>query len=116
MNIEAFREYCLSFKEVTEDFPFDDRILAFKVAGKIFALTDVDDHVSINLKCNPERAIMLREQYEEVQPGYHMNKKHWNTVMLFGKVDEELLKELIRHSYECVVAGMPKKYRVRLGY
>lgn len=109
MNIEAYRNYCLSKPGVTEDFPFDEETLVFKVVNKLFALTNVDDFISINLKCDPERAIELREQYSGVLPGFHMNKKHWNTVMADGSVEDSLLYELIDHSYDMVVAKMPKK-------
>lgn len=80
MNIEELREYCISKKDVTESFPFDETTLVFKVRGKMFALTDLEGELSINLKCDPDLAIELREKYPAVQPGYHMNKKHWNTI------------------------------------
>lgn len=99
---------------VTEAFPFDDQVLVFKVMGKMFALADVDLFVSINLKCDPERAIELRETYDAVQPGYHMNKKHWNTVEMDGSVGDKLIKEWIDHSYELVVAGLSKKDKEKL--
>lgn len=114
MNIEEFRNYCLSFPGVTEDFPFDENTLVFKVMGKLFALTDVDDFTSINLKCDPIRAVELREMHDEVQPGYHMNKKHWITVQSNGTLSDEFLKELIIHSYELVVTKLPKKIREEL--
>lgn len=109
MNIEEYREYCMAKPGVTEDFPFDEQVLVFKVMGKMFALADVDFFVSINLKCDPERAIELRETYDAVQPGYHMNKKHWNTVEMDGSIGDKLIKEWIDHSYELVVKGLPKK-------
>ena len=111
MNVEEFRMYCLRKKWVTEEFPFDENTLVFKVMGKMFALTDVDLFNSINLKCDPEKAIGLREQYPAVIPGYHMNKKHWNTVHVDGSFSNELFKELIDHSYELVVKGLPAKLR-----
>ncbi len=114
MNIEEFRNYCLSFPGVTEEFPFDENTLVFKVVGKLFALTDVDSFESINLKCDPIRAMELREMHEEIQPGYHMNKKHWNTVMSKGSLSDKFLKELILHSYELVVSKLPKKIREEL--
>jgi len=114
MNIEEFREYCLSFKKVTEEFPFDDRTLAFKVMGKIFALTDVDEFSGINLKCDPVKATMLRDLYPEVQPGYHMDKKHWNTVDPKGNLDDELIKEWIKDSYDLVVENLPRKKQKKL--
>lgn len=111
MNIEEFRSFCLSMKGVTEGLPFDHNTLVFKVSGKIFAITDLDEFVSINLKCDPERAIALREQFPEVQPGYHMNKKHWNTVDTNGKIPDSLLQQWIRDSYDLVVSGLSKKQR-----
>jgi predicted DNA-binding protein (MmcQ/YjbR family) len=111
MNIEEFYAYCLQKKGVSEHFPFDEQTLVFKVGTKIFALTDVTSFRSINLKCNPEKAIELREEYAAVQPGYHMNKKHWNTILLFSDLDDQLLKELIDHSYSLVLNSLPKKTR-----
>jgi len=108
MNIEDFRTYCLKKKEVTESFPFDDTTLVLKVAGKIFALASLDQPLSINLKCDPERAIELREKYKAVKPGYHMDKKHWNTIEIDGTIAEYTLKNWIDHSYELVVSKMPK--------
>ena len=106
MNIEAFRSYCLSKREVTEEFPFGENTLVFKVMGKMFALTDVELFERINLKCDPEKVAQLREEYPAVLPGYHMNKKHWNTVHVDGSATDELVKEWIRHSYDLV---KPKK-------
>ncbi|MBS1680398.1 MAG: MmcQ/YjbR family DNA-binding protein [Bacteroidetes bacterium] len=102
MNIESLRDFCLSKENVVEDFPFNEHTLVFKVNGKMFALTDVETFESINLKCDPEVAVQLREQYPAVQPGYHMNKKHWITVIMDGSVPDKLLKEWISHSYELV--------------
>ena len=114
MNIEEFRDFCLEFKGVTEEFPFDDETLVFKVMGKIFALADVDNFTSVNLKCDPEKALELRENYPGVKPGYHMNKKHWNTVMVNAGISDQLIKEWTRHSYELVVKGLPLKIRKEL--
>ena len=114
MNIESFRAYCLAKNGVTEEFPFDEQTLVFKVMGKIFALADVDLFESVNLKCDPERAIELREQHPEIIPGYHMNKKHWNTVAMSGALADTFLKELIDHSYELVVAKLPLQLRAGL--
>ncbi len=115
MNIESFREYCLSFPEVTEEFPFDENTLVFKVMGKIFALCDVDEFESINLKCDPVKAIELREEYPGlVEPGYHMNKKHWNTVSMQGNLPDDLIKEWIKDSYDLVVAKLPKRDREKI--
>jgi len=114
MDIENYRLYCLSKNGVSEEFPFDEVTLAFKVKGKIFAITDLELFESINLKCDPERAIELRERYEGVKPGYHMNKKHWNTVMNQADVNDKVLKELIDHSYDLVVDSLPKKLQDEL--
>ncbi len=109
------RTYCLSKSGVTEEFPFGDDTLVYKVAGKVFAITPLDEvELSINLKCDPDRAVELREQYESVIPGYHMNKKHWNTVYCDDSIKGKLLMELIDHSYDLVVAGLPKKTRLSL--
>jgi predicted DNA-binding protein (MmcQ/YjbR family) len=109
MDLGEFRKYCLSKKGVTESFPFGEDTLVFKVMSKIFAITSFDIPFTVNLKCDPEYAIELREQYEEVQPGYHMNKKHWNTINFGGKIAVKLLKKLIDHSYELVVKKLPGK-------
>ena len=114
MDIESFREYCMAKKGVTEEFPFDNQTLIFKVMGKLFALTDVDLFTSVNLKCDPERAVELREEYEGIIPGYHMNKRHWNTVLMDGSIPDTLTMELTDHSYELVVKGLPKKLREEL--
>lgn len=112
MHIEAFRDYCLSKKGVEETFPFDEVTLVFKVMGKMFALTGLDnDEFTVNLKCDPDRSIELREMYSEIYPGFHMNKKHWNTVHFEGDLDEKLLLELIDHSYDLVVAKLKKADR-----
>jgi predicted DNA-binding protein (MmcQ/YjbR family) len=111
MNIEEYRDYCLSLPGVTEDFPFDQETLVFKVGGKMFSLTDVDDFRSVNLKCDPEKAIELREQFPSVTPVYHMSKKHWNTVLTDGSIPDYLLKQWIKDSYDLVVAGLSKKVR-----
>jgi predicted DNA-binding protein (MmcQ/YjbR family) len=115
MHIEAFYDYCRSFPGVTEGFPFGEDVLVFKVMGKMFALCDVDEFKSINLKCDPVRALELRATYEEIQPGYHMSKKHWNTVSMQGSLEDELIEELISHSYELVVDKLPQKDREKLG-
>jgi len=113
MNISDFRDYCLSKKGATESFPFDEKTLVFKV-GKMFALTDIEGFNSINLKCNPERAIDLRETFQGVAPGYHMNKTHWNTVSVNSDVPEKLILDLIDHSYELVFQSLTKKQRDEL--
>lgn len=114
MNIEEYRDYCLALPGVSEDFPFDQQTLVFKVMGKLFALTDVDSFVSINLKGEPEYNIELREMYSGINPGFHMNKKHWNTVETDGSVDDDLLYKLIRHSYDQVVSGLTRKLKEEL--
>ena len=114
MNLEVFRTYCLNKPGTTESFPFDNKTLVFKVAGKMFALVDVDLFESANLKCDPEYAVDLREQYAGITPGYHMNKKHWNTISSDGSVPDSLFFELIDHSYDLVVKGLPKKARLEL--
>lgn len=103
MNIEEFREFCLSKKDVTESFPFDEETLVFKVNGKMFALTNTVGDFTMNLKCDPEKAVDLREHYSCVIPGYHMDKKHWNTVIIDGSVPDDLLNEWIDDSYNLVV-------------
>jgi predicted DNA-binding protein (MmcQ/YjbR family) len=114
MNIEEFREYCISKPGVTEEFPFDENTLVYKVMGKMFALTDLVDEFSLNLKCNPERAVELREQFPAIQPGYHMSKIHWNTVKMDGSLSQKLILELIDHSYNLVVSKLPAKLRQEL--
>ncbi len=111
MNIEEFREYCLNKKGVSEEFPFDEDTLVFKVMGKMFALTGLDGDFRINLKCDQEKAIELREKYSYIIPGYHMNKNHWNTIIVKECDNITLLKQLIDHSYELVVSGLTIKQR-----
>lgn len=116
MNIEELREYCLKKKGVTEEFPFDEVTLVFKVMGKMFALTGLDNEdPSVNLKCTPEYAVELREQYpDDIFPGYHMNKQHWNTVNYSGGLKDSFVKELVDHSYNLVVSGLTKKLKEEL--
>lgn len=114
MDIESLREFCLAKKGTTEETPFDNTTLVFKVMGKMYCLVSLEVPHSINVKCNPEWAEQLREQYEEIKTGYHMNKRHWNTVSLTGTIDEEMVKELIDHSYTLVVAKLRKKDREAL--
>lgn len=102
MNIESLREYCISKRAVTESFPFGDDTLVFKTHGRIFALVNLEGDLSINLKCDPGLAIELRERYSSVMPGYHMNKKHWNTVRIDGSVPDRELFSWIDHSYDLV--------------
>lgn len=111
MNIETLRSYCLSKKNVTEGFPFDNDTLVFKVMGKAFLLISIKEPVCFNVKCDPEYAAELREQYPEVKPAYHMNKKHWNTVFINGSVHERNLLKWIDDSYNLVIKGLSKKDR-----
>jgi predicted DNA-binding protein (MmcQ/YjbR family) len=113
MHIEQLRDYCLSKARVTESFPFDEYTLAFKVAGKIFLIASLDETpLRFNVKCNPELAIRLREQYEDtVLPGYHMNKKHWNTIICNGVLNDYQLYAMIDNSYKAVLQSLPKKLR-----
>lgn len=115
MNLADFRAHCLAKPGTTEEFPFDQKTLVFKVGGKMFALLDVDDFESVNLKCEPERAIDLRERYADIRPGYHMNKKHWNTVATGGDVPAALLLQMTDESYALVLASLPRKVREELG-
>ena len=114
MDIESFRAYCLAKVGVTEELPFDNQTLVFKVMGKMFALTNVDLFTSINLKCDPEEAALLREQHDAVVPGYHMNKQHWNTILMDGTVSDTLVTQWIDDSYSLVAAKLPKKARLAL--
>jgi predicted DNA-binding protein (MmcQ/YjbR family) len=109
MNIEEFRDYCLSLPATSEDLPFDETSLVFKVGKKMFALTDLKGPFWINLKCNPAKAIELREQYPAVRPGFHMHKKHWNTIEVDGSVSDDLLRQWIKESYDLVLQGMTRK-------
>lgn len=109
MNIESIRDYCLSLPFVTEDFPFDETTLAFRIMGKIFAMTDLENIDWFVLKCDPERALELRDKYSEITGAWHMNKKHWNQINLYGLLSDELILSLIRHSYDLVVKKLPKK-------
>lgn len=117
MNIEEFRNYCLSKKYVTECFPFDEVTLVFKVANKMFALSGLEHHpATVNLKCDPERAIELRDEYSDIIAGFHMSKKHWNTVAIEGGLSNNFIEELIDHSYNLVVKGLTKKLQKELGF
>ena len=115
MDAEIFRDYCLSKPSAVEDFPFDEDVLVFKVGGKMFALTSLERlPFQFNLKCDPEWAVELRASYDGVIPGWHMNKRHWNTVLMDGSISTDLAKKLIDHSYDLVVAKLPKKIREHL--
>ncbi len=114
MDILQYRDFCMQLKGVEETMPFDDKTLVFKVLGKMFSLTNIDVYESVNLKCDPEIAIELREKYHEVTPGYHMNKKHWNTVNVKGSIHDSLIKEWTLDSYNLVVSKMTKKMQKEL--
>lgn len=115
MNIETFREYCLSKPAATEDTPFGPDDIVFKVAGKMFAIAALMEvPPRVNLKCDPDLALELRDRYEQVRPGYHMNKKHWNTVVLDGVIPERELRKMIDDSYDLVVQSLPKSKREKL--
>ena len=117
MNIEEFRDYCLSKNQVTESFPFDEETLVFKVAGKMFALAGLEHHpATVSLKCDPEKALELREEYDEIMPGYHMNKMHWNSVIIDGNLSHKLIRELIDDSYNLVVKRLTKKQQKDFGF
>lgn len=111
MNIEELREYCLSKPESVESLPFDESTLVFKVCDKMFALTDLEGEFSVSLKCEPERAVELREEYSCVIPGFHMNKNHWNTIIIDDSLSDIMIKEWIDISYNLVVAKLSKKIR-----
>jgi predicted DNA-binding protein (MmcQ/YjbR family) len=118
MNLETYYEYCQSKKGVTEHFPFDEDTLVFKVGGKMFALASLSEwekgEPSVNLKCNPEWAEELRAEYDDIKPGYHMSKIHWNTININREVSDNLIKELIDHSYELVFKSLTKKIQVEI--
>ena len=115
MNLETYYEYCLSKKGVTEHFPFDEDTLVFKVGGKMFALSSLGQwekgQPSVNLKCDPERAEELRAEYDDIQPGFHMSKTHWNTITINASVSDALIKEFIDDSYGLVFKSLTKKLK-----
>lgn len=115
MDIELFRDICISLPHCTEEFPFDDVTLCFKVSGKLFSILPLNDGDRANLKCDPHRALELRATFSGIVPGYHMNKVHWNTVCFNADVSDEIIRELIHHSYDLVVSNLPKKTRIQLG-
>ena len=114
MNIELVREYCLSKKGVTEELPFNEDSPVYKVMGKIFLIANLNPPFSINVKCDPEKAVELRERYEAVTPGYHMNKLHWNTVEIERTIKNSLIEEWIDHSYELIVSKLKKSERDKI--
>ncbi|MGM5630883.1 MmcQ/YjbR family DNA-binding protein [Apibacter raozihei] len=112
MNIEEFRDFCLQLPGTSECFPFDEHTLVFKVMDKVYALTKLNtEDFRVNLKCEPSYALELRDLYSDIQPGYHMNKKHWNTVSFAGGIPDKVLKTLIEHSYKEVEKKLTKKQR-----
>jgi predicted DNA-binding protein (MmcQ/YjbR family) len=114
MNVEQLREYCLSKKGATEDFPFDEETLVVRVMNKIFALLPLERGNCINLKCDPEKVISLREHYQAVEPAYHMNKQHWNTVYVDRDAGEAEVRGWIDHSYDLIVGSLPRKLKAEL--
>ncbi len=114
MNIEELRTYCLSLKGVTEDFPFDESTLVFKVVGKMFCLTHLEGDLSINVKNEPEKNIELREEYPAIKPGYHMSKVHWNTIEIDGSIPDDFIKNLIDESYDLVVMKLKRQEQQKL--
>lgn len=115
MDLKSFREYCLRKPRATQDTPFGDDVLVFKVGGKMFALSPLDNvPTTANLKCDPDLALELRDRYEQVRPGYHMNKKHWNTVEIDTGIPDTELRRMIDHSYDLVVKTLPRGKREKL--
>lgn len=114
MDIEKLRNYCLRKKGVTEGFPFNEDTLVFKVMDKMFCLAILTPPISINLKCDPEFALELREKYDSVAPGYHMNKKHWNTISFDGRIPDKEILSWVDHSYDLVAGSLPKKIKEEL--
>ncbi|MCI3930611.1 MmcQ/YjbR family DNA-binding protein [Streptomyces sp. AN091965] len=115
MTPQELRTFCLAFNDAVEDFPFGPETSVFKVAGKLFALSALDrEPLTVNLKCDPEIAAQLRAQYPDIVPGWHMNKRHWNTVTADADLPDQLVRELIEDSYDLVVAGLPRAERLRL--
>jgi len=115
VDLESFREYCLSKPAANEGTPFGEDVVVFKVGGKMFALAALDEvPATVNLKCDPDLALEWRDRYEQVQPGYHMNKKHWNTVEIGTGIPDAELRKMIDHSYELVVKGLPRATRKKL--
>lgn len=115
-NTESINEFAMALPGVTQSFPFDESTLVFKVGGKMFALLDVDDFEGVNLKCDPERSVELREKYDGIKPGYHMNKVHWNTVTPepYSDVETKLFWELLLHSYDLIKASLTKKAQAEI--
>ena len=116
MNIEDLREYCVAKPFTTEGFPFDETTLVFKVMGKMFAIMGLEqEDPFVNLKCDPDKSIELREEYDDIRPGWHMSKKHWNSVYVDRGLDSRLIRELIDDSYDLIVTSLPKKVKAEMG-
>ena len=115
MDLEQVRAYCLKKKDVTETLPFDEDTPVYKVSGKMFCLANLNPPIFINLKCDPEKAVELREKYEEVQPGYHMNKMHWNSIYLASNILDKIVYGWIDDSYNLTVTKLPKVQKENLG-
>ncbi|MFC3878774.1 MmcQ/YjbR family DNA-binding protein [Algoriphagus namhaensis] len=114
MTLAYLRDYCLAKPGTSEDTPFDPTTICFRVGGKIFAITDLENFDFVNFKCDPDRAIELRERYEGITPGYHMNKKSWNSVSVLGNVPDKLILELVDHSYELIFFSLTKKLQAEI--
>ena len=114
MKLSEFQDYCINFRGTSEGFPFDETTLVYKVKGKMFALTNFETFELVSVKCDPEDALAIREKYESVLPGYYLNKNHWNSIKMDGKIPDEQLKEWIKDSYALVVKGLPKKVQAEL--
>ena len=114
MNIEELREFCLNLEFTTEEVLWDG-VLVFKVGGKMFCFAPLDESLKMNLKCDPDEALELRERFPAVLPGYHMNKKYWNTVLIDGSISDSMLKVWIRKSYKLVIAGLTKREKMQWG-
>ena len=115
MNIEEVREYCLSLPQATEDFPFDETTLVFRIEQKIFAMIDLEDTQWLVLKCKPDYALDLRERHAEISGAWHMNKKYWNQLNLFGTLTDDLVRHLIRHSYNEVIRKLSRRIKDEKG-
>lgn len=115
MTLKEFRDFCSSLPHAEANMPFDDTTLVFSVRGKMFTLVDIESFDFINVKCDPDEAITLREKYDAVIPGYHMNKKHWNSILLYScSLEDKLIKQWIRDSYDLIIKSLPKKVREEL--
>jgi predicted DNA-binding protein (MmcQ/YjbR family) len=114
MDLKEFKKYCKSFIGVTEEYPFDETTLVYKIKGKMFTLTDINTFHMISVKCDPDDAQIIRQMFESVIPGYHLNKEHWNSIKIDGRIPDTLLKEWIEDSYNLVVQSLPKKIQKEL--